>query len=236
MDALARAALMVHIVFGATGMLAFWFPVLTRKGAHLHKLSGRAFHWSAYVMLAAASVVLFVRFTRLLQAGSTPSESPYRFALLFLLGQLVILVWVTVRHGVLVLRHKHAASKLDTRFNRVLAGVVILVSLLLVAYALFYTPFNMMVLISLGAVGIFSGIDILRYIRGSKAGPQPWKVEHLSAMLGAGIAYHTAFAVFGMGRMVDLSLQGGLMLVPWLLPTLVGIPAILLWSRHYGTN
>jgi hypothetical protein len=236
MEILARAALVVHVVFGTAGLLAFWFPVLTRKGARLHKLSGRVFLWSAHTMLAAASVVLLVRFTLLFQAGRYPSESPHRFALLFLLAQIVIMVWVTVRHGVLVLRYKHAPGELDTGANKLLAGIVILASTLLVGYALVYTPFNMMVLISLGAVGVFTGIDILRYIRGSKAGPQAWKVEHLGAMLGAGIAYHTAFAVFGMGRVVDLSLQGGFMLVPWLLPTLIGIPAILLWSRHYRIN
>ena len=69
-------------------------------------------------------ITLISRFSQLLQDGFTPSDSPYRFGLLFLLGQLVVLVWVTVRHGVLVLRHKREPGKLDTSTNRALAMLV----------------------------------------------------------------------------------------------------------------
>ena len=60
-----------------------------------------------------------------------------------------------------------------------------------------------------------------------------WFYSHLGSMLGGGIAFHTAFLVFGLGRFVSLDIPGVLAVLPWLLPTLIGIPAIVLWTRHY---
>ena len=53
------------------------------------------------------------------------------------------------------------------------------------------------------------------------------------SMLGGGIAFHTAFAVFGAQRLWAYELAGPLAVVPWLLPTAVGIPAIIVWTRYY---
>jgi hypothetical protein len=52
-------------------------------------------------------------------------------------------------------------------------------------------------------------------------------------LIGAGIAFHTAFAVFGMSRMFDIGLTGALAVIPRILPSIIGIPASIIWSRHY---
>ena len=52
-------------------------------------------------------------------------------------------------------------------------------------------------------------------------------------MIGGGIAFHTAFAVFGMNQLFNLGLSGWLAVVPWILPAMIGIPATALWTRHY---
>jgi hypothetical protein len=52
-------------------------------------------------------------------------------------------------------------------------------------------------------------------------------------MLGGGIAFHTAFLVLGAGRMFGLQLDGMAAVVPWLLPTLIGVPASAIWTRYY---
>ncbi|MCE2540754.1 MAG: DUF2306 domain-containing protein, partial [Acidobacteria bacterium] len=52
-------------------------------------------------------------------------------------------------------------------------------------------------------------------------------------MLGGGIAFHTAFIVFGAQRVWAYELAGPLAIVPWILPTVVGIPAIVVWTRYY---
>jgi hypothetical protein len=60
-----------------------------------------------------------------------------------------------------------------------------------------------------------------------------WWYEHMGAMLGGGIAFHTAFLVLGLQRLLALPLMGTAMVVPWLLPTVIGLPTIAIWTRYY---
>ena len=55
----------------------------------------------------------------------------------------------------------------------------------------------------------------------------------MGATLGAGIAFHTAFAVFGMRRVLELPGTGLLGVLPWILPAAIGVPGTYLWQRHY---
>ncbi len=75
-------------------------------------------------------------------------------------------------------------------------------------------------------------IRMMRVRRGSVQ-PSPWWSEHLSAMLGTGIGAYTAFFVFGGRRLFSAYLPGGWELLPWFLPTVIGVPAISLTIRHY---
>ena len=57
--------------------------------------------------------------------------------------------------------------------------------------------------------------------------------DHLISMLAAGISFHGAFIVFGAQRLWAYELAGPLAIAPWVLPTVVGIPAISAWIRYY---
>jgi len=72
-----------------------------------------------------------------------------------------------------------------------------------------------------------------RFDPGQWRSGQHWKIEHLDAMIGCGIAFHTAFAVFGMNRFAAFDLPGVWQVVPWILPAAIGIPATSLLARHY---
>ena len=45
--------------------------------------------------------------------------------------------------------------------------------------------------------------------------------------------HDTAFAVFGMTRIFDIGLTGSMAVIPWILPAAIGIPASIIWRRHY---
>ena len=60
-----------------------------------------------------------------------------------------------------------------------------------------------------------------------------WFYSHMGSMLGGGIAFHTAFIVFGAQRLWAYELAGSFAVVPWLLPTVIGIPAIVIWTGYY---
>jgi hypothetical protein len=56
-----------------------------------------------------------------------------------------------------------------------------------------------------------------------------WWFEHMSSMLGACIAATTAFSVVNAN---NLGLQT-FSLIVWLAPSVVGVPAIAIWTRYY---
>ena len=55
----------------------------------------------------------------------------------------------------------------------------------------------------------------------------------MGSMLAGGIAFHTAFLVIGASRFLDTQLTGFAAVVPWILPSLIGIPATSLWVAYY---
>ena len=233
MSFLGDGARYIHVFFGALGLVAFWIPVFARKGGTNHVRYGKIFVWSAYVVLGAAAIALISRTSNLLADGLGPSDNPVLFALIVFLAYLTYVTFVIVRHGVAVLRNKRDPLALRTNINVALAVGSIVASILLIIYALVASPPNMILLFALSPIGLSTGYGILRYIRGGVPSKKAWMYEHLGAMLGAGIAFHTAFAVFGSTRLFDIGLTGWIAIIPWVAPTIIGIPAITIWTRHY---
>jgi hypothetical protein len=223
----------VHVVFGAIGLFAFWIPVFAKKGAVNHVRFGKIFVWSAYVVLAAAAVSLTVRTAGLLLKGVGPSDRPELFAFIVFLGYLTFVTFVIVRHGMRVLQHKGEPAALRTTLGVGLAYGAIAASVGIILYALLLSPPNKILLFALSPIGIGNGINQLRYMKSTILSRRAWMYEHLGAMLGAGIAFHTAFAVFGSTRLFDIGLTGWVAVIPWVAPAIIGIPAITIWTRHY---
>ena len=223
----------VHVAFGAIGLFAFWVPVFAKKGAVNHVRFGKIFVWSAYILLAAAAIALTTRVVGLRQQGLGPSDEPSLFAFIAFLGYLTAVTFVIVRYGMQVLRHKADPTAMRSGLTVALSYVAILASAAVILYALLLDPPNKILLFALSPIGIGNGIGQLRYMKAVGLSRRAWMYEHIGAMLGSGIAFHTAFAVFGSSRLFDFELAGWLQIVPWVTPAVIGIPAILIWTRHY---
>ena len=223
----------VHVVFGFIALAAYWVPIFAMKGAVNHVRFGKIFVWSAYIVLAGAGITLATRFAMLISTGAKPADQPILFAFLVFLSYLTFVTYVTVRQGMAVLRNKRDPAALRTPLNRTLAYAAILASVSLIAYAVILTPPNMILLLALSPIGIGIGTGNLGYMNRPPRSPRAWMYEHLGAMLGAGIAFHTAFAVFGSNQLFDLGLTGWVAIIPWVLPAAIGIPATYIWTRHY---
>ena len=233
MDLIGDGARLVHVVFGFAGLAAFWVPVVTRKGAATHVRFGRIFVWSAYIVLAGAAFALASRWVDLQSRGIGPEDNPGLYAFMVFLAYLTLVTFVTVRHGMAVLQHKRDPAAIRTKLNVLLAVASILASLGIVAYALIVSPPNLVILLALSPIGIGVGTGNLRYMNKPPESPRAWMYEHLGAMIGAGIAFHTAFAVFGASQLFDIGLSGWLAVIPWVAPAAIGIPATIIWTRHY---
>lgn len=222
-----------HVAFGIVGLTAFWIPIMTRKGGHTHQLFGRIYRNCAWVVLASAGLAVVLITARMLADGKTPATDPVTYGMVVFLGYLAFVTFVTVRHGVQVLKFKNRPQDQATALNLWLARGAILASVVVIAWALVFAPPNRILLFALSPIGLGVGRGILSYLGKPPATPRVWMYEHLGAMIGGGIAFHTAFAVFGINRLFELGLTGWVATIPWLAPAALGIPATIIWTRHY---
>lgn len=221
-----------HVIVGFTGLLAFWFPVFARKGGALHRRAGTVFVFCGYWVTASAALSCGLVTYQIFSLGVADKNADNLASLAFL----TYLAWVTfvmLRYAVGVLRTKNDPTQLKTPGWQLLAFSAIAASVAIFAYATLIPTGNSVLLYALSPIGVGTGVPMLRYMHGKIASKKAWFYEHLSATLSAGIAFHTAFAVFGAARLFTLPSQGLLSILPWILPAAVGTPALILWKRHY---
>lgn len=223
----------LHVVAGFTGLAAFWVPIFAHKGGVNHRKFGKVFKYCAYVVLFGALASVTLHLADGLARGVGPSEKPAAYGFLFFLGYLALVTFIGMRHGLQVLENKPDLSAMNSPLNRAMAWLAIASSLALIAYTVYFSPPNQIILFVLSPIGFATGSGILKAIRGRRPEGKAWFYEHMGAMIGTGVAFHTAFAVFGSLRIFDLGLEGWVAVLPWITPALIGIPAILIWTRHY---
>jgi hypothetical protein len=219
---LYKLALSIHVLAGITGLVAFWTPALAREGGTTHMRAGRIFYNATCVValtgLAMAAII-------------TVAPPPGRSRLLAaFLAYLVIITFAPVHHGVRVLETRRDPEKLRTPFHTALNRAAILAALAMIALAF---AVRQPVFAALSPIGLLVGRGNLRYARRRNTAHMAWWYEHMGSMLGGGIAFHTAFLVIGAGRFLGPYLTGVYAVVPWVLPSIVGIPATQIWIGYY---
>jgi hypothetical protein len=224
---------MTHVIAGFIGLTAFWVPIFSRKGGKNHRLFGKIFKYSAYIVLTAAFLAIMTRMYGYLLSGTGPEQIPVTFAFVVFLGYLTIVTYIGLRHGLGVLQQKPDLARMNRPLDNILAWLSIAASLALIGYALYFSPPNKVLLYALSPIGLGIGSGILKAIQGKRLEKKAWFYEHMGAMIGTGIAFHTAFAVFGSARIFSLELEGWIAVIPWITPALLGLPAITIWTRYY---
>jgi hypothetical protein len=239
MSDIYRIVLGVHLVAGLIGLAAFWTPALARKGGTTHVRVGRVFFWSTCVIAATGVVMASLLLANPL-AIKIPSRplSPQRAAAMateirlttIFLFYLVLITFTPVYHGVRVLATRRDPATLKTPFHTAIHAAAIVASIALVVLGL---VFRQPVFVFMSPIGFLIGFGDLQFARRPYPTPMAWWYEHLGSMLGGGIAFHTAFLVLGAGRLFGLRLDGMTAVIPWILPTLIGLPASAIWTRYY---
>lgn len=233
MELMLRLLIYLHVTAGFVGLAAFWVPIFTKKGAANHRTFGKVFKWCAYLVLGAAILAVSFQLVEALLRGIGPNDRPVGFAFLIFLGYLAVVTLIGMRHGFVVLEAKADLATLNTTVNSGLAKLAILSSVLLIVYTVYYAPPNQILLYALSPIGFLNGFAVLKSIQGKLPERRAWFYEHMRGLIVAGIAFHTAFAVFGVGQIVNLGLEGWVTVIPWIAPTLVGVPASIIWTRYY---
>ncbi len=222
----------LHIGFGFFVLTLFWVQIFSKKGSQWHIRAGKAFYWSGMIIVATA---LFGVTAVLLDAFEGDHEvalNDARAAAIFFLGYLAIITFAILEKGRSAIRFHGPSPGARAMFAYARAFFALIASLSLIAYALTFRPSNAILLFALSPLGILIFLETMNFQRQGNTYPQRWIVEHLDGMLGAGIAFHTAFFVFGASSFFNpLIGDSPLKLLPWILPTLIGVPAGVIWKR-----
>ncbi|MFT6033246.1 MAG: hypothetical protein ACI854_001780 [Arenicella sp.] len=236
-----QALLFIHVAIGFLSLILFWIPVVTKKGSPLHIRTG---HWYAKAMYIVGFSALVLGLMLMIDpiAFKFPDndfsvERTVRIAEqlrsngLFLLA-ISVLVLVGVRHGLQSVKAKGNQALMRRADSLVINIALLAVGIWLALTATGGSPMSVLYYI-FAALCSVTAISNLRFCLKQKVTRGEQIIAHIGSIIGAGIGSHTAFFVFGANRFLSELLTGYVVIVPWILPSVVGTLIIFQQSRKY---
>ena len=224
---LFETLIVLHVIAGLTGLIAFWVPIATKKGATNHRKWGRI---ACYGFMGAGALAVVMALLSLFGPEERiPSVTDRElFAGLFgwMMLYLGLLTIGFADYGLAVVKHARSRTALrSARFQIVIASV-----LLSALYCLYYgarigEPLMMAVAV-LGVVAM--SIQQLYIWRAEAPSPKSYVGEHFRALIGMGISAYTAFMSVGLIRWVPEEVFNPLI---WAGPSVVGV-SLIIWFTH----
>ena len=213
-----KMILYLHIAGGSAALLSMFLPMVAPKGGTTHRRAG-------WVFVSGMTLVSITAFA-LSAARYFLDPRPEAKAFALFLFYVAILTGNAVSIGVRVLRTKKRTSPHAHPWDVGLASVLAVASIAMAAYGV---TTSRPLFAAFSVVGLVAGIQGLYYWLRKPTDRMHWWFRHMSAMLGACIAATTAFLV------VNASAAGlpRTSMIVWLAPTIVGTPAIAIWTAYY---
>jgi hypothetical protein len=217
-----EAFVILHILAGSLGLVAFWIPVIGRKGGPAHRQWGRVFTHS---MLVTGAAAIGISTCTLLDPVATHPhlpDAPWVSGIFGWMMQGLALLTINLAwygHSCLANRHDH-------RGNLEWRNVGLQVALLVAAVNCTWQSIRIGQPLMLGmpAIGVATVATNLWFMLKRSPGRLDWLKEHIKALVGAGISVYTAFFAFGAVRTIPaLALHPGL----WAIPLAVGLGLII---------
>lgn len=230
--ALFEALVVVHIITGTVGLVAFWGPIVTRKGAANHRKWGRV---ACYGFLGAGALAIAMALLSLYGPETRiPSITDRRlFAGLFgwMMLYLGFLTIGFVDYGLGVVRHARAPRALRAlRYQAVIGAVVI--SGAWCGWFGWQVGHPLMMIVA--AIGIIAMIMQQKFIWSANPARGMHVGEHFRALLGMGISAYTAFLSVGLVRLMPEQVFNPLI---WAGPSVVGVGLIIYFTlQRKGTS
>lgn len=237
-DLLHQGLRWLHVLFGFVGLAVFWAPLVLKKGGANHIRAGRIFVWCALVVGFSAAFssawALLSPMSFLGAATAHPKQVRFFFAIL---GVLSLALIEGAFSGIDAVRLRRTPERIHSTRAKILYAAKGLAALALTLSGVCQLAAGggglYWIHLGLGALFLADAFDSRRKARNPLPTPMAWWYRHMEQMIGCGIAFHTAFFVFGAGRLFNLSLEGPMALLPWVMPAAIGLPAIAIWIRRY---
>ena len=227
-----HALVSVHIVTGAMGLISFWVPIFARKGGASHKVWGKRFVW---LMIITGTVAVGISTTTIVAPvkthphlmthpdfGSAESiRAIFGWMMLYLATLTVNLAW----YGRLCTIHRRSRSAQRSWHN---LGLQLLLTIASANCLWQGWRVEQPLMIGISMVGFATVATNLFFLYRPKTGPLDWQLEHIKALVGAGISVYTAFFAFGAVRYVPaLALTPAL----WAVPLITGL-GLIIYHQH----
>jgi hypothetical protein len=214
-----EGTVLVHALAGGAALLSMVVPIVSAKGGQIHRLSGRFYAASMAVVVSLAWVVIAAR------VAGGDAEGP------LFLGLVGALAGASVWSGWRVRSERGRTGPHTNPLDRGVQTSLAAVGAAGVAWGAWTTN---PLFLAFGGLCAWRGASELRAMAAPPTDGRAWLRRHLAGMLAGCIATTTAFLVVNVARFPP-ALRGAL---PgwawWLLPTAVGVPLIVGWSRRYS--
>lgn len=220
--ALFEALVVVHIITGTTGLIAFWGPIATRKGAANHRSWGKV---ACYGFLGAGVLAIAMALLSLYGPDKRIPSITDRELFAGLFGWMMLYLGCLtigfVDYGLAVVRHARDHSALRRlRYQGVIAAVVI--SGAWCGWFGWKVGHPLMMIVA--GIGLVAMAMQQRFIW-SAAPPRSMYVgEHFRALIGMGISAYTAFLSVGLVRAFPEHVFNPLI---WAGPSTIGVGLII---------
>lgn len=212
---------MLHAGLGVVALGSFWIAGLSRKGSPLHRGAGKV-----YLPAMAALLVLALPLGLTILAYRSTVFGAFLLYLEIIAATGVWLSWRAVRD-------KRDFARYTGRTYHVLAWLNLIGGVAIAAIGVFVAQSMQLVIVSFSLIGLVSFVQMRRFARTPPEDPRWWLREHLTAMLGNGVATHIAFLSLGLPRLFPDIAGPVLQNVAWLGPIVVAMGAGVYLVRKY---
>jgi hypothetical protein len=227
---LFEAMIVLHVIAGTTGLIAFWVPIATRKGARNHRKGGKvAYLGFVGAGIMAISMALYSLFIDPTRVPSIEDRNAYFGLLGWMMLFLGLLTIAFADYGVAVVRHSRDRTRLRApRYQLVMASVF--VSGAWCAWYGLHIGQPTMVMVTLFGVTAMAIQEWFVWRRSAE--PHHYVGEHFRALIGMGISAYTAFLSVGLIRLIPEHVFNPLI---WACPSVVGV-SLIIYFTHQGNS
>jgi len=214
----------LHVIAGTTGIIAFWGPIVTRKGARNHRNWGKV---CCYGFMGAGGLAVVMGLLSLFGPEERIPSFTDRELFDGLFGWMMIYLGLLTigfaDYGLSVVKHaRHRKALRRPRYQLVMAAVVL--SALYCGYYGYGVGNALMIAVAvLGVVAM--AIQELYVWRAKDPSAKTYVGEHFRALIGMGISAYTAFMSVGLIRLVPEHVFNPLI---WAGPSVVGV-GLIIW-------
>ncbi|MFT4665220.1 MAG: hypothetical protein ACI8YQ_003350 [Polaribacter sp.] len=219
-----KTLLWIHIPFGFLSLVLFWIPVGLKKGSPLHKKVGWYYYGAMWIVLITS---FFMSICNLLMA---------KYMMAMYLGYLAIITAYPLWYSYEILQQQKEWTARYYTIRKVFLGILFSTGIGMILLGAIKFQFQ-----GMGTMMVFFGLLVMPagraiFFSKEKAMDKEAKLKmHIQGTIISGIAAYTAFFAFGGARILMgvFELHPQWIIVPWLLPSVLGIAYSRYMKRKY---